>query len=50
LDTVAHEREGVVSIEHGELGVAQELEQRLRRQWGRADGELVAEAEYQDTS
>ena len=30
LGTVAHEREGVVSIEHGELGAAQELERRLR--------------------
>ena len=50
LDTVTPEREGVVSIEHGELGAAQELERRLRRRWGRADGELSAEAAYQDTS
>lgn len=50
LVTVAHERKGVVSIEHGELGAAQELERRLRRRWGRADGELTAETAYHDTS
>ena len=50
LDTVTREREGVVSIEHGELGAAQELERQLGRRWGRADGELAAEAEYQGTS
>ena len=46
LDMVVREREGVVSIEHDELGAAQELERRLRRRWGRADGELAAEAAY----
>ena len=49
-NTVAREREGVVSIEHRELGAAQELERRLRRRWGRADGELAAEAAYHATS
>ena len=36
-----HECEGVVSIEHDEFVAAQELERRLRlrRSWGRADGE-----------
>ena len=51
LDTVTLESEGVVSIEHGELGAAQELERRLRRRWGgRADGESESEAAYHDTS
>ena len=31
LDTVTLESEGVVSIDHDELGAAQELERRLRR-------------------
>ena len=50
VGTVAHEREGVASIEHDELGAAQELERRLRRRWGRADGELTSETAYHGTS
>ena len=51
LGTVALKREGVLaSMEHGELGAAQELERRLRRRWGRADGESAAEAAYHGTS
>ena len=50
LGTVALESEGVVSIEHDELGAAQELERRLRRRWGRADGESESEAAYHGTS
>ena len=51
VDTVEHERKGVVSIEHDELGAAQqELELRLRRRWGRADGEPTGEPAYHNTS
>ena len=50
LYTVTLESEGVVSIEHGELGAAQELERRLRRRWGRADGESESEAAYHDST
>ena len=50
LGTVTLESEGVVSIEHDELGAAQELERRLRRRWGRADGESESEEAHHDTS
>ena len=50
LDTVTLESEGIVSIEHDELGAAQELERRLRRRWGRADGESESEVVYHGTS
>ena len=50
LGTVALESEGVVSIEHAELGAAQELEQRLRRRLGRADGGSEPESAHHDTS
>ena len=40
----------MVSIEHDELGAAQELERRLQRRWSRADGEFTSETAYHDTS
>ena len=43
VDTVEHEREGVVSIGYGEFSAAQELERWLRRSWGRADGEPTSD-------
>ena len=47
VDTVEHERKGVVSIEHDELGAAQqELELRLRRRWGRAEGEPTGVSQH----
>ena len=50
LGTVTIESEGVVPVDHGELGAAQELERRLRRRWGRADGESESDAAYHDAS
>ena len=50
LGTVTIESEGVVSVDHGELGAAQELERRLRRRWGRADGESESDAAYHGAS
>ena len=50
MDTVTTESEGVVSVDHDELSAAQDLERRLRRRWGRADGMSEADEAYSDTS
>ena len=50
MDTVTAESEGVVSVDHDELSAAQDLERRLRRRWGRADGMSESDAAYHDTS
>ena len=51
MDTATDESEGVVSVDQGELSDASELERRLRRQWGRADGMSEPDvAAYHDTS
>ena len=50
MGTVTAESEGVVSVDHDELSAAQELERRLRRRWGRADGMSEVDAAYFDAS
>ena len=49
MDTVTAESEGVVSVDHDELSAAQDLERRLRRRWGRADGMSESGCAYHDT-
>ncbi len=41
---------GQVSVDHDELSAAQDLERRLRRRWGRADGMTEPVCAYDDTS
>ena len=49
MDTAEHERDGVVSVDHDELGAAQDLERLLRQRWGRADGLSETNRAYHDT-
>ena len=49
MDTATDESEGVVSVDQGGLSDASELERRLRRQWGRADGMSEPDVAYHDT-
>ena len=49
MDTATDESEGVVSVDQDELSEARELERRLRRRWGRADGMSEPDGAYHDT-